>query len=150
MTQPIRWNVTESNCFECLSHTVKGKQNRYPRIMDFGTRKKVHRFIFEQCFGSIPDGMVVRHKCDNTLCINPEHLELGTQSDNVHDCFARNRMPDRSGEKNPKCKLTTRQVMEIRANTKDSHGHLARVYGVSRTQISHIRHGKSRKGDLQQ
>lgn len=51
----------------------------------------LHRLIYKSYYGDIPDGMVVRHKCDNPTCINPLHLELGTRGDNAHDCKIRDR-----------------------------------------------------------
>lgn len=50
-----------------------------------------HRKSWELAFGPIPDGMVVRHRCDNPPCVNPAHLEVGTQADNVADMIARGR-----------------------------------------------------------
>lgn len=44
-----------------------------------------HRWIWEYTNGPIPDKMVVMHTCDNPLCVNVEHLRLGTQADNIHD-----------------------------------------------------------------
>ncbi len=44
-----------------------------------------HRAMWIKWFGSIPEGMYVLHKCDNKTCVNPEHLYLGTQTQNVKD-----------------------------------------------------------------
>jgi hypothetical protein len=51
-----------------------------------------HRMAFEQAWGiTIPDGMLVRHTCDNSGCLNPLHLQLGTQVDNMRDMVQRGR-----------------------------------------------------------
>ena len=50
-----------------------------------------HKMAYILSKGEVPDGKVVRHKCDNPLCCNPDHLELGTQLDNVWDMQARGR-----------------------------------------------------------
>lgn len=46
---------------------------------------RAHRFSWILANGSIPEGLVIMHTCDNTECVNPNHLELGTQLDNVQD-----------------------------------------------------------------
>lgn len=51
-----------------------------------------HRAAYESEYGPIPPGMVVRHKCDNPPCVNPEHLEVGTQADNAKDMSVRGRV----------------------------------------------------------
>lgn len=48
-----------------------------------------HRVSYFLHHGPIPDGMVVRHRCDNKICTNPEHLEIGTMSDNIKDYHQR-------------------------------------------------------------
>jgi len=48
---------------------------------------KVHRLVYELAVGRIPDGMVVRHRCDNRMCARPSHLRLGDQAANVQDMF---------------------------------------------------------------
>lgn len=51
-----------------------------------------HRLAYMDYMGQIPDGLVVRHKCDNPACCNPHHLELGTQKDNLDDATKRGRL----------------------------------------------------------
>lgn len=62
--------------------------------------------------GFYRDGLIVRHKCDNRKCCNIDHLEIGTQSDNMQDCLKRGRKP--VGEKSNLSKFTNDQVIEIR------------------------------------
>jgi hypothetical protein len=103
----------------------------------------VHRKSWEIHNGSIPDGLVVRHKCDNRACLNPTHLELGTTQDNIADKVVRGRAlgGGRRGENGTNTTLTVQQVNEIRSNP---HGCiqacLAQRHGCSMSQISRIMH----------
>ena len=112
-----------------------------------------HRFYFEKLVGPIPEGLCVCHKCDNKLCVNPEHLFLGTQKDNMQDCAKKNRLgPNNhkhpSGEKLSFSKLTNEQVKLIRCEyTAGSGDRLAARYNVSASAIYAVMRGRTWKED---
>ena len=85
---------------------------------DFYTNNKhifSHRFSWESTFGIIKEkDLRVLHKCDNPPCVNPDHLFLGTQQENIKDMISKGRMYDRSGTRNPKAKLNEKDIHEIR------------------------------------
>lgn len=84
---------------------------------DDGKLMKAHRLSWSIKHGPIPDGLKVCHKCDNPKCVNPSHLFLGTQSDNVQDCKKKGRISNRPqpGESNPMSRLTNKQVLDMRS-----------------------------------
>lgn len=100
-----------------------------------------HRVAFEIYNGEIPKGMHVLHRCDNRRCVNPAHLFLGTNNDNVRDMVQKGRQAN--GEKNGRSKLTYEQVDLIRKmhNTGYSSGKIAKVYGVCSSNIRNIVRG---------
>ena len=103
----------------------------------------VHRLSYEMHHGPIPDGLVVMHACDNPLCVNPDHLSVGTHKDNTQDMIAKgraanNKLPVSVGADNGRALLTESKVRYIRASTA-SHASLARRFGVSATCIASVR-----------
>lgn len=102
-----------------------------------------HRFIWELLHGALPTGRVVRHRCDNPACINPDHLVLGSPGENSRDMVERGR--SLRGEKHNMVKLTAEQVATIKStpNTYGSGRKLARAFGVSATTISAVRSGQN-------
>ncbi len=85
-----------------------------------------------------PKGMCVCHTCDNRGCVNPEHLFLGTQGDNMQDMVRKGRFDPRVGELNKLAKLTEAQVLAIRASSETNVA-LAPRYGVNESAIGKIR-----------
>ncbi len=71
---------------------------QYGRIRALrGFQEYAHRVSWEMFCGEIPAGQKVLHRCDVSLCVNPDHLFLGTQKENVHDCEKKGRGRHPSG-----------------------------------------------------
>ena len=135
----------DSGCIEW-----QGATNRRPsRGIAYGQLKlpkqrgliTAHRLAYILRNGQIPDGMFVCHKCDNPLCVNPDHLFSGTPKNNSDDMISKGRqvIPSRRGVKNGRAVLTPETVSAIRADRADmSLMALANKYGVSKSQIHRI------------
>ncbi len=120
-----------------------GKRRRYGSLCVDGKSELVHRVSFAIHFGSIPSGMCVCHHCDNTVCVNPQHLFAGTQADNMQDCARKHRACGPFGEENGRAKLTETDVRRIRELlfAGFSMNSLGRMFGVSCPTINAIRDG---------
>lgn len=108
-----------------------------------GTGNKAHRFSYELHYGPIPNGLLVCHKCDNPPCVNPEHLFVGTNADNIADMIAKGRAAIRKGELHHKAKLKDADVLSIRERYSQGgmpERGLATIYGVSSSTIDDIVH----------
>jgi hypothetical protein len=110
-----------------------------------GSRQLVHRIAYVEAKGITLNeivGKVVRHTCDNPPCIEPEHLLLGTQADNMRD------MAERGRARNANTLLTSADVSEIRNRlSMGEHQQLiGDLFGVSRKAISDIACGRRWKG----
>lgn len=95
--------------------------------------------------GEQPGDLLVCHKCDTPLCVNPDHLFLGTHADNMADCVAKGRQARNRGEKAGRAVLSEAQVREIRSiYAKGGIGSeaLGREYGVTGRQIRYIVSGQ--------
>lgn len=108
-------------------------------------RKQVraHRFIYEQTYGKIPKGLNALHKCDNPACVNPKHIFLGTQKDNVIDMIKKDRGGYKSfhGESHWNKKLNMKAVETIRRAWEKGgvyQSELAKQFGVSQQVISKV------------
>ena len=110
----------------------------YGDLIHWPTRKhyRVHRISYELHKGEIPNGLLVLHKCDVKLCVNPNHLFLGTQAENIKDKVEKGRQA--RGEKIGISKLNENQIKEIRdayIKKEGSQRLLAKKYGVHQSTI---------------
>ncbi len=102
-----------------------------------------HRASYRAFKGEIPAGASVLHRCDNRLCVNPQHLFLGSSADNAQDMKAKDR--HLFGERNAKAVLTEHQVREIHSLHRGegiSTYRLAKQFRVSQGTIWKILHGQ--------
>jgi len=81
------------------------------------------------------------HKCDNPLCINPEHLFIGTNLDNIIDRMQKGRTKYCYGENSPVSKLTEKEALEIKYIEGMTHKQISEKFNISRSQVSAIRSG---------
>lgn len=137
LKKEIEYNITATKCWECTSHATGS--HGYPRVMRDNIQYEIYRYMYLKHKGIIPEGYVVRHKCDNSKCINPAHLIIGTHNDNVQDRVARNRSA--KGIQHGRAKLTEMQVIEIYLDTTSTQQELANKFRVSKRAISLIKNG---------
>lgn len=134
----------DSGCWEWQSMT---RPDGYGMVWKDGKNQRAHRVIFEEFKHPLTRKDILCHKCDNRKCVNPDHIFVGTRSDNVKDAASKNRMPINDTHWNTKLSVT--QVNLIREATGYSHSELGKVFGVSQSTISRIRSGARRaKSDL--
>lgn len=113
----------------------------YGHIWDGQRTAKAHRVSYELYVGAIPDGMQVCHKCDNPTCVNPEHLFVGTNADNMADRERKGRGVRLLGECHGASKLTRIAVQAIRQDARKQRD-IASQHGVSQHTIWQIKQNK--------
>lgn len=116
----------------------------YGQFSFSGKHYRAHRVAYEVAKGKIPAGMFVCHTCDNPSCVNPDHLFLGTHSDNMLDMHKKRRGPRICGENNGRAKLSIANIERIKAlhQSGRSQASLARELGVAQATISRVINGK--------
>lgn len=124
---------------DCWVWTGKRNGSGYGMFWVPPREERAHRVSILLRDGELDAEAVVLHLCDNPACVNPEHLEVGTQADNLRDCREKGRHA--FGEQHGHAKLTDDQVMEIRRSSERQID-LARRFGVSKTTICNIRAGR--------
>ena len=133
----IEGYINNNGCVECIQSLDK---NSYPRITINRKQCMLTHLIWEAYHKHpVPKGIFVLHNCDNPACINPAHLKLGTQADNIRDRVERGRSA--IGEKNGRSKLTEDNVRYIKRHPEISGMQLAKKFGVHKKVIYKIRNG---------
>jgi hypothetical protein len=126
----------------------QGYCDRYGMFTWNGKLRKAHRISWELHNGPIPPGMEVCHHCDNKVCVRPDHLFVGTRSDNMRDLSRKGLHPMQSdtphyrssiGEGHGMARLTVADVKEIRAlKGQKTQREIAQQFGISRQHVSEI------------
>lgn len=124
------------------------KETGYGQFTVDNKPARAHRVSYELYVGVIPEGLDVLHRCDNRKCVNPDHLFLGTNDDNIQDKVRKGRQL--KGSKVIHSKLIESQVIEIKALHKagNTARAIAKQYGVSERAIGKIVNGQSWKSAI--
>lgn len=132
---------------ECWEWAGSLNDGGYGFVISKGRYVMAHRVSWELANGPIPTGMKICHRCDNRRCINPHHLFLGTDADNVADMDAKGRRTVLRGEKNGFAKLTDADAAKIKAdlNAGRSLSDISQIFNVSKSTVSLIRRGRTWK-----
>ena len=132
---PIRYRITNTDCWECTSHAPQ-PQHGHPVIRRrlLGEQMLMARYIYLIFQGSIPENLQVNHTCHSNLCINPDHLYLGTQIDNVLDTKGTSKPFG-----NKKVPIETRkEIIRLVRSTSMLHREIAEKFGITRSATSRI------------
>lgn len=114
-------------------------QKGYGMFYINGKVRKANRASWMLYKGDIPDGLLVCHICDNPSCVNPEHLFLGSYTDNNRDAVAKARNRPLPGGANGRAVLSDEDILTIRQlATTHTNTYIATLYPVTRQQISDI------------
>jgi len=107
-----------------------------------GTRRiaPAHRVMWEQCMGPVPEGLNVLHRCDVRHCVNPSHLEVGTQRKNIRDAVLRGRLHGPV-----EFPWETIQQVRTRSQAGLTQSALGQEFGMSQSHVSRLLHGRQRR-----
>lgn len=140
---PLTPKLGGTRCWQWTGGSRKTGYGSFKLKFSGGVEWSAHRASWILFRGSIPDGLYVLHRCDNPLCVNPDHLFTGTQLDNVHDMLAKNRSNytgprnPHTGEQHHQSVLTESNVIEIRSLSDSgvSQRRIAQMFLVSQYTI---------------
>jgi hypothetical protein len=151
----LSYSVDEkTSCWNWLGTLNRGTKKQYGSIKVNGKSVGAHRFSWEfYNQKKIPAGMIVLHVCDNSKCVNPAHLTIGTHTDNMVDMVTKNRQAKgaafvnrkpATGEQNGLAKLTMQKALKIFHDPRPQRI-IGQQYGVSQAVVHNIKSKKTWK-----
>jgi hypothetical protein len=136
------WDKVDKSSGDCWIWTAHKRGHGYGGFQVNGKTTTAHRVSWQLHNGDIPHELCVLHKCDNRLCVNPSHLFLGTQIENIKDRDSKGRQFAHKGSKHGNALLTEDQVRVIKRNKGfTSPKFLGKCFGVSFQTIQAINSG---------
>lgn len=145
-----KYRIAERGCWEWTCQTrANSKGVHYSRFaLADGTSISGHRYSWKlHNQKEIPDGGYICHKCDNPICVNPDHLFLSDHLGNMEDMRLKGRSWKGCGVQKASAKLTIEQIAEIRSIVGLSQSKIAKIYGVSQVTIGRLLRGETYKCD---
>jgi hypothetical protein len=128
----------------CMEWTSGKTIDGYPQFWHNNLNERGNRFIYECFNGKIPEDLQVLHSCDNPSCVNPRHLSIGTNQDNVDDMCNKNR--NVKGSQVSTSKLIEKDIEEILLNIYNDVysdiNEISKDYDISNTVIYRVLSGK--------
>lgn len=136
----------DDECWEWKSSLIGSGYGQFQCRINGIVHRYAHRVSWVLYKGDIPDGMKILHKCDNRKCVNPNHLFIGTQKDNVADMDQKGRrvVVAHFGENHKRAILNIDAILDIK-NSNLKNTELAAKYGVRPSAISKVRCGRTWK-----
>lgn len=131
----------------CWVWTASKSKRGYGHFKIHSKVWQAHRYSWLIHYGYIPKGLCVCHVCDDPACVNPGHLWIGTQLENMQDKIKKGRLRVGIGERHGHSKLSNKQVLKIRAiySKGVTRASLAQKYRVTPANIGNVVNRKTWK-----
>lgn len=141
MTQLERFFSKVLKTDGCWEWQSRIDRHGYGKFKSGGKTWISHRFLYTQLNGPLLPSQFCMHTCDNRKCVNPDHLKLGTHSQNMDDMVNKGRQKSLKGNEHPNSKLNEAQVHEIREQylkSNPTYASVARKYEVTAPTIRDV------------